>query len=151
MDNVLFTIDVNNTVAVWAPLNSWEPHILYQRASINMDGLSETVESPPAKTLSTLCIIIDSTELTKALETVFNRINGDNVEKSENLEIVSDIARKSPELCLVVNQQGNNLCIWGIDVTSPGIYYRETNQYSKWIAGMANRSTYSKSSSGLYL
>ena len=120
MDNVLFTIDVGNTVAVWAPLNSWEPHILYQRASINMQGPSDTLAGlRSAPTPSTFCIVIDSTELTKALETVFNRTNGDSVGVSGKLEVVADIARKSPELCLVVSQRGDNLCIWGINVTIP--------------------------------
>ena len=131
MDNVLFTVDIDNTVAVWAPLNSWEPHILYQRASLDMGSSLELVTKLPSQpTISTFCIVVDSTELTKALETVCNRTSN-NMEVSKNLEIVADIARKSPELCLVVNHQGDNLCVWGVDVIFPETVAAKANQESK--------------------
>lgn len=116
MDNVLFTVDVNNTVSIWAPLNSWEPHILYQRASVPI--YPDTIDSirPSIHTASALCILIDSTELTKALETLLNRMDGAN--SSTPTDLISGLAREAPDLCLVLNLYGNTLVLWGIDVTS---------------------------------
>ena len=60
--------------------------------------------------------MIDSSELTKALETLFNQRNGKAFHDADILEKVSNIARKSPDLCLVLNQRGNELHVWGVDV-----------------------------------
>jgi hypothetical protein len=114
MDNVLFTITVDNAVTVWAPINSWEPHILYQRASISMDSSQTPI--PSNTTLSSFYILVDSAELTRALETVFNKMNTTDTVVSDRLAKVAEIARKSPEICLVLNQHDDSLCVWGIDV-----------------------------------
>lgn len=88
--------------------------MLYKRISINLDIPSV---SPASTALSPiLCIVIDSSELTKALETLFNQRNGKSLHDADLLEKVSDIARKSPDLCLVLNQRGNELHVWGVDV-----------------------------------
>jgi hypothetical protein len=135
MDNVLFTVDVDNTVSVWAPLNSWEPHILYQRASVPI--CPETVDGirPSINRASALCILIDSTELTKALETLLNRMDDNN--GSTPAELISGLAREAPDLCLVLNLYGNKLVVWGIDV-NPIIFFEQTNEEAsrlqKWQA-----------------
>lgn len=116
MDNVLFTIDIDNVVTVWAPINSWEPHILFRRASISMND-SEAVGSIPAHRGS-FCILVDSADLTRALETVFNRMNGKDDTTSEQLATIAGIARKGPEICLTLNQHDDSLCVWGIDVST---------------------------------
>lgn len=115
-DNVMFAISVDNTVTVWAPINSWEPHILYQRASISMGSAQPDKYEPSIPQLSTFCIFVDSTELTRALETVFNRMNGIDVHDSDQLAKIAEIARKGPEICLMLNQVNNSICVWGIDV-----------------------------------
>jgi hypothetical protein len=114
MDNVMFVIAVDNTITVWAPINSWEPHILYQRSSISMTT-SETPGIIPS--YPSFCILVDSAELTRALETVFNRVNGDDIANSDNLVQIADIARKSPEICLLLDQNDDSLRVWGIDVS----------------------------------
>ena len=111
----MFTITVDNTITVWAPINSWEPHILYQRTSISMCN-SEVHGSISTEHLSSFCIFVDSAELTRALETVFNRLNDTDIANSDRLERIAEIARKSPEICLVLNQIDDSLCVWGIDV-----------------------------------
>ena len=63
------------------------------------------------------CIVLDSSELTKALETMLNQINGNPIQGADLLQKISHIARESPDLCLVLNQRGNELDIWGIDVS----------------------------------
>jgi hypothetical protein len=103
-----------------------------------MDSASGKFGDSDLKTLSTFCIVIDSTELRKALETVFNRINNETVESSERLEVVTDVARRNPELCLVVSQYGNNLCIWGIDVICSNTDKSDANIKRKLTAGMAD-------------
>jgi len=116
MDNVLFTITTDNKVTVWAPINSWEPHILHQRTSISMnapeiDGQISTARPSPA-----YCILVDSAEVTKALETIFNRTNGVDFASSDYLSKFVEIAKKGPEICLVLEPQTNALYVWGIDV-----------------------------------
>ena len=115
MENVLFTITVDNTVTVWAPINSWEPHILYQRTSISMSN-SEIHSSIWTEPFSSFCVLVDSAELTRALETIFNRLNGTDVANSDRLASIAEIARKSPEICIVLNQIDDSLSVWGIDV-----------------------------------
>jgi len=115
MENILFTVTVDNTITVWAPINSWEPHILYQRTSISM--INSEVHGPiSTEHLSSFCILVDTAELTRALETVFNRLNGTDLATSDRLARIAEIARKSPEICLVLNQIDDSLCVWGIDV-----------------------------------
>ena len=116
MENVLFTITVDNTITVWAPINSWEPHILYQRTSISMSDSELHSSIPTEQCLSSFCILIDSAELTRALETIFNRLNGTDIANSDRLARIAEIARKSPEVCLVLNQNDDSLRVWGIDV-----------------------------------
>jgi hypothetical protein len=111
----MFTITVDNTITVWAPINSWEPHILYQRTSISMcnSGVHSSIST---EHLFSFCIFVDSAELTRALETVFNRLNDTDIANTDRLERIAEIARKSPETCLVLNQIDDSLCVWGIDV-----------------------------------
>jgi hypothetical protein len=116
MDNVLFTVDVDNTVAVWAPINSWEPHILYQRASVLVYPDAIHGAHPFTENIFAMCILVDAAELTKALETLLNRTEGDN--GSTPAELIAGIAREAPDLCLVLSLYGNTLVVWGIDVTS---------------------------------
>jgi hypothetical protein len=115
MENVLFTITIDNTVTAWAPINSWEPHVLYQRASISMhtpqfDGASTIPH------LSHFWILVDNSELTRALETVFNKSDREKNTISDDLDTISDIARKSPEVCIALDQTDDRLLVWGIDV-----------------------------------
>lgn len=106
---------MDEVITVWAPINSWEPHILYKRASISLDGSSIPTSSINLPTIC--CIVLDSSELTKALETMLNQINGNPIRGADMLQKISDIARESPDLCLVLNQRDNELDIWGIDVS----------------------------------
>jgi hypothetical protein len=137
MDNVMFVITMDNTITVWAPINSWEPHILYQRSSISMNT-SETPGIVPS--YPSFCILVDSAELTRALETVFNRVNGDDIANSDNLVQIADIARKTPEICLLLDQNDDSLRVWGIDVSH---FNRRSdfsaNGFSKWILEAPNR------------
>jgi hypothetical protein len=91
--------------------------MLYQRASISMDALeiNKSLHQPTAPE-TRFCILLDSAELTRALETFFNRINGADVSTSTHLLDLGEIARKNPEICLVLNPSDDSLCIWGIDV-----------------------------------
>jgi hypothetical protein len=115
MENVLFTITVDNTVTAWAPINAWEPHILYQRASVSMQSPQfDGVSSQPH--LSYFWILVDNSELTRALETVFNKSDREKSPVSDELETITDIARKSPEVCLALDQNNDQLFVWGIDV-----------------------------------
>lgn len=65
---------------------------------------------------SAYCILVDSAEVTKALETIFNRTNGVDFTSSNYLSKFVEIARKGPEICLVLEPQTNSLYVWGIDV-----------------------------------
>ncbi len=118
MENVLFTITADNMITIWAPINSWEPHILYQRTSISMSNSELHNSIPTEHFLSLFCIFVDSAELTRALETIFNRLNGTDIANSDRLARITEIARKSPEICLVLNQNDDSLRVWGIDVFS---------------------------------
>jgi hypothetical protein len=96
-------------------MNAWEPHILYQRTSIKMDN-SEDHLSIASTLHTTFCILVSHSELTRALETVFNRMDGTDDSTSHTLDSVAKIAREGPEICLVLNQAGDKLCVWGIQV-----------------------------------
>ena len=111
----MFTITVDNTITVWAPINSWEPHILYQRTSISMSN-PEVHSSISTKPFSSFCIFVDSGELTGALETIFNQLTDTDIANSDRLARIAEIARKNPEICIVLNQIDDSLCVWGIDV-----------------------------------
>jgi hypothetical protein len=106
---------MDEAITVWAPINSWEPHILYRRASLNLD--TSTLYTPSMILPPICCIVIDSSVLTKVLETMFNQSNGKPVRDADLQQKISDIARRGPDLCLVLNQRGNELDIWCIDVS----------------------------------
>jgi hypothetical protein len=81
-------------------------------------GVAEPDGSKPSNfQLSSFCIFIDSTELTRALETVFNQMNGTDVHESDQLAKIVQIAQKGPDICLILNQIDDSLCVWGIDVS----------------------------------
>ena len=148
MDNVLFTITVDNTLTAWAPINSWEPHIIYQRASISM-------HSPQFKDLSSMAspscfwILVDNSELTRALETVFNKSDHEKYPMADELDTITDLARKSPEVCLALDQTGDRLLVWGIDVTVHVI--DRANSPSSWIRRPVNQSVHFRYLSALSL
>lgn len=116
MDNILFTIDTDGTVTLWAPINSWESHILYQRASIRSNSSDALGVEPSLQNGSAFCVLIDNTELTSALATVFNTVNATDAVVAGILAEVAEIAERSPELCLTLHEQGNTLCVWGVEV-----------------------------------
>jgi len=80
---------------------------------------------PLNNVFSTFCILVDSAELTRALETVFNKMNGTDIIASGQLTTIAEIAKKGPEICLILNTLGDHLCVWGIDVSLSNILLKQ--------------------------
>jgi hypothetical protein len=123
MTNELFVIEARNIVSVWAPINSWEPHVLYQRTAINLEFPQSEI-SPRSDIPGPLdVIIIHGADFTKALETVFNQSTeaNRNTALCENIEKIVDIARKAPDICLVISPREKRLAVWEINVSPKAV------------------------------
>lgn len=112
---MLFTLDTSSTFTVWSPINSWEPHILYQRAAtridnFNLDHIPNSLPSSPSTG-----VVLESGDLTAALETYFN-CNEVTTATAEETSTMAQLARKAPTLLLAFNSRDRNICIYEIDV-----------------------------------
>jgi hypothetical protein len=117
-EGILFSVDASNTFSVWAPLNSWEPHILYQRASIRFDSFDDGSILSNTSPQHSIGLILDSGELTTSLERFFNQCDPNSATK-ETYEIISNLARKAPTLFLSLSPRHGKLYVWNIDVIPP--------------------------------
>jgi len=75
-------------------------------------------------------ILVDNSELTRALETVFNKSDYEKHFITDELDAITDVARKNPEVCLALDQTGDQLLVWGIDVIIDVIH--QADSPSNW-------------------
>jgi len=113
--NVLFSIDAENTFNVWAPLNSWEPHILYQRASVNMNAYGIASRQSDLLLSPSIGIILNSGDITVSLETFFNQYDH-RISPKQGDEIIITMAQRAPTLMLSLNLHDGKIIVWDIDV-----------------------------------
>ena len=94
-------------------------------------------------------ILVDNSELTRALETVFNKSDHEKYPMADELDTITDLARKSPEVCLALDQTGDRLLVWGIDVIVHVI--RRADSLSSWIRRPVSQSVHFRYLSALSL
>src|ERR1700721_1000991 len=94
--NVLFVIDASNVLSFWAPINAWEPHVLYQRGAIVMDTYAGHIQNSPHSVSPMFhTIIIQEDEFTKAVQPIL-------IQKHDTVSVpsesIADLSRKSPDI-----------------------------------------------------
>lgn len=115
IDNVLYSICADHKVRIWATTNPHGLHVLQLWAEIDMQ---ESIQPRQIQSASQLyeryAFIIDSHDFTFATERAMQAASDGNTEENHALEHLIEIAKRNPEVCVVLDGRGN-MSAWGLE------------------------------------
>ena len=119
VDNVLYTLCADNTIRVWTVMDHHALSALQLWKEIDMnDSVQPRYMTEMDRPSRRYGFILDSREFCGATERAVQK--SANKKGSHGLEHVIEVANKSPEICLVINEDGN-MSAWALeDVGSKG-------------------------------
>lgn len=113
MENVLYTICADNRIRVWAATDQHALSALQLWAEIDMDASIQPREAlHTEKGSRRYGFIIDSGEFLTATERAVQR--GTENKNNYALEHLIEVANRSPEICVVVDDRGH-MSAWGLE------------------------------------
>jgi WD40 repeat protein len=111
MENVLYTICADNKIRVWTVSDHQSLSAMHLWTEIDMISSIQPRIPPEVSSSRRYGFIIDSRDFTAATERVVQR----NTEKDNlALEHLVEVANKSPEICVIVDDQGH-MCAWALE------------------------------------
>ncbi|MCJ1260826.1 regulator of (H+)-ATPase in vacuolar membrane [Lobaria immixta] len=114
-DNVLYSICADHKVRIWATTNPHGLQVLQLWAEIDMQ---ESIQPRQIQSTSQLneryAFIIDSHDFTFATERAMQAASDGNAEENHALEHLIEIAKRIPEVCVVLDGRGN-MSAWGLE------------------------------------
>ncbi|KAI9681631.1 MAG: regulator of (H+)-ATPase in vacuolar membrane [Trizodia sp. TS-e1964] len=114
IDNVLYTLCADNVLRIWA---ATDPHGLQMLQLWAQIDLQESIKPrmPSVETLSHIryCFIIDSRDFTYATERAVQGSNAGD-KQTHALEHLIEVAKRSPEVCVVLDDKGH-MSAWGLE------------------------------------
>lgn len=112
MENVLYTICADNKIRVWAAMDHQTPCPMQLWTEIDMHASIQPRDITQArKDAPRYGFIIDSRDFSSATEKAVQRSTGKG---NVALEHIVDVANKSPEICVIIDQYGH-MCAWGLE------------------------------------
>lgn len=115
IDNVLYSICADHKVRIWATAVPHGFQVLQLWAEIDMQ---ESIQPRQIQSTSQLneryAFIIDSHDFTFATERAIQAASDGNPEENHALEHLIEIAKRNPEVCVVLDGRGN-MSAWGLD------------------------------------
>ncbi|KAH0537711.1 hypothetical protein FGG08_005518 [Glutinoglossum americanum] len=114
IENVLYTLCADSKLRIWAPTSAHDLQMLQLWAVIDLRESIKPRHLPPGGQSSTrFAFIIDSRDFTLATERAVQRTpKGD--QEHHALEHLIEVANRSPEVCVVLDDRGN-MSAWGIE------------------------------------
>ncbi|KAF8456637.1 RAVE protein 1 C terminal-domain-containing protein [Terfezia claveryi] len=161
IDSVLYTLCVDSVLRVWAQVQSQDQGVLQLWAAIDLGSsvpapFTETSTRPdhtsPAKSCDLSAtrhvLILDSKVFTRAAEAAV-RAGGTSEKQIENLNRLTDIAARNPEIVVVFDEKGRMTAL-GLDNIgnknrkSTNVFHIVTGEMSELMAGvkLGDRGTY---------
>ena len=115
IDNVLYSICADHKVRIWATTAPHGLQVLQHWAEIDMQ---ESIQPRQIQSTNQLneryAFIIDSHDFTFATERATQAASDGNPEESHALEHLMEIAKRNPEVCVVLDGRGN-MSAWGLE------------------------------------
>lgn len=115
LDHVLFSICADSKVRIWAATDPHGLQILQLWAEIDMQEAIQTRQIEAAHQASKrYTFIIDSKDFAYATERAVQAASSDGQQDHHALEHLLEVAKTTPEVCVIVDQRGN-MSAWGLE------------------------------------
>lgn len=113
MDNVLYTLCADNKIRVWTVTDHHALSALQLWTDIDMNAsIQPRYALDTDRALRRYGFILDSRDFCGATERAVQRSSGKK--ETHGLEHIIEVANKSPEICVVINGQGN-MSAWALE------------------------------------
>ncbi|KAK7518148.1 RAVE protein 1 C terminal-domain-containing protein [Phyllosticta citriasiana] len=120
IDNVLYTICADNKVRVWVGGELHHgPEIFQLWAEIDLvESIKPRAIQPSSRSSKRYAFFIDSADFALATERAVQQARDDaDKEESQALQHLIDVANRTPEVCVVLDNRGN-MSAWGLESVS---------------------------------
>lgn len=115
LDNVLYSICADNMVRIWVPADSHGLQVLQLWAEIDMqESIQPRQIQPTSQSNERYAFIIDSHDFKLATERAMHAAADENLQENYALEHLMEIAKRNPEVCVVLDGRGN-MSAWGLE------------------------------------
>ena len=114
LDHVLFSISADSKIRIWAATDPHGLQVLQLWAEIDMqEAIQPRQIETPHHSSKRYAFIIDSEDFTYAAERAV-QVSSRAGQEHHALEHLVEVAKTSPEICVVVDQRGN-MSAWGLE------------------------------------
>lgn len=114
IDNILYTICADNKVRIWAPESQNGVGVLRLWGQIDLlESIMPRNVPPRMRSKKRYAFIIDSRDFTIATERAVTQASDDEKEQHV-LQHLIEVAKRSPEVCVVLDDRGN-MSAWGLE------------------------------------
>lgn len=114
-DNVLYSICADNKFRVWAAADPHGLQVLQLCVEIDMqESIQPRQIHPAGLSNDRYAFIIDNHDFTRAIESAGHANLTETEEETHFLEHLTEIAKRSPEVCVVLDGRGN-MSAWGLE------------------------------------
>ena len=115
LDHVLFSICADSKIRIWAATDPHGLQVLQLWAEIDMqEAIQPRQIETPHQSSKRYAFIIDSKDFTYATEQEVQAASSDGQQEHHALEHLLEVAKTSPEVCVVVDRRGN-MSAWGLE------------------------------------
>lgn len=115
LDHALFSICADSKVRIWAATDPHGLQALQLWAKIDMQEAIQLRQiEGPHQSSKRYAFIIDSRDFAIATERAVQAASGDGQHEHHALEHLLEVAKTSPEVCVVVDRRGN-MSAWGLE------------------------------------
>ncbi|KAI9845530.1 MAG: regulator of (H+)-ATPase in vacuolar membrane [Thelocarpon superellum] len=125
VENILYTFCADHVLRIWAPMDPHGLQILQLWAQVDLQAsIQPRIPTPRDAPTPRYACIIDGRDFIAATE---RAVHGAPPGVTENpaLDHLVDVARRNPEVCLVLDERGH-MCAWGLE--NVGSRVRQTDQ-----------------------
>lgn len=112
--NVLYSICADNKVRIWAAVNPHGLQALQQWAEIDMIESIQPRMQPTCSLSDRYAFFIHSRDFDLSTEQALQRSQSLSELEQQTLEHLSEIAKRNPELCVVLDAEGR-MSAWGLE------------------------------------
>ena len=114
-DNVLYSICTDNKVRIWVTTDPHGLQVLQLWAEIDMqESIQPRLLQPGSQQNERYAFIIDSHDFTLATGRALQSAANLNSEENHALEHLLEVAKRKPEVCVVLDGSGN-MSAWGLE------------------------------------
>lgn len=115
IDNVLYTICADNILRIWAATDPHGLQILQLWAQVDLnESIQPRLLASQEYSRLRFAFIIDGRDFTKATEYAVQQANLGQPTQEQALEHLIEVANRSPEICVVLDECGN-MSAWGFE------------------------------------